>query len=154
MRNNSKRNFLKSIGTVGVYLAGANLPVWAINTTANAASSSLSYKLLKADKNGVMLMEGFTSRIVAQAGKSVKGYKWHKSADGGAVFKTEDGGWIYVSNSERKKGGVGAIRFDSNAVVLLDNKLEPLGTRIFGPVTRELRDLTFMKIISLAPEVL
>ena len=46
------------------------------------------------------------------------------------------------------------IRFDSNAVVLLDNKLEPLGTRIFGPVTRELRDLTFMKIISLAPEVL
>ena len=49
-------------------------------------------------------MEGFTSRIVAQAGKSVKGYKWHKSADGGAVFKTEDGGWIYVSNSERKNG--------------------------------------------------
>ena len=46
------------------------------------------------------------------------------------------------------------IRFDSNAVVLLDNKLEPLGTRIFGPVTRELRKLTFMKIISLAPEVL
>ena len=46
------------------------------------------------------------------------------------------------------------IRFDSNAVVLLDNKLEPIGTRIFGPVTRELRDLTFMKIISLAPEVL
>ena len=46
------------------------------------------------------------------------------------------------------------LRFDSNAVVLLDNKLEPLGTRIFGPVTRELRALTFMKIISLAPEVL
>ena len=40
MKNISKRNFLKSIGTVGVYLAGANLPVWAINTTANAASSS------------------------------------------------------------------------------------------------------------------
>ena len=75
MKNISKRNFLKSIGTVGVYLAGVNLPVWAINTTANAASSSLSYKLLKGDKNGVMLMEGFTSRIVAQAGKSVKGYK-------------------------------------------------------------------------------
>ena len=46
------------------------------------------------------------------------------------------------------------IKFDKNAVVLLDNKLEPLGTRIFGPVTRELRALTFMKIISLAPEVL
>ena len=43
-----------------------------------------------------------------------------------------------------------AIRFDTNAVVILDNKLEPIGTRIFGPVTRELRALTFMKIISLA----
>lgn len=47
-----------------------------------------------------------------------------------------------------------AIRFDSNAVVLLNNQLEPIGTRIFGPVTRELRELKFMKIISLAPEVL
>jgi len=47
-----------------------------------------------------------------------------------------------------------AIRFDSNACVLLSTKLEPLGTRIFGPVTRELRALTFMKIVSLAPEVL
>ena len=46
------------------------------------------------------------------------------------------------------------LKFDTNAVVLLDNKLEPLGTRIFGPVTRELRALTFMKIVSLAPEVL
>ena len=46
------------------------------------------------------------------------------------------------------------IRFDSNAAVLLTNKLEPIGTRIFGPVTRELRTQAFMKIISLAPEVL
>lgn len=46
------------------------------------------------------------------------------------------------------------IRFDSNAAVLLDNKLQPMGTRIFGPVTRELRTERFMKIISLAPEVL
>ena len=46
------------------------------------------------------------------------------------------------------------IRFDDNAAVLLDGKLEPIGTRIFGPVTRELRSERFMKIVSLAPEVL
>ena len=46
------------------------------------------------------------------------------------------------------------IRFDGNAAVLLNSRLEPIGTRIFGPVTRELRTTQFMKIISLAPEVL
>ncbi|MEK9646306.1 MAG: 50S ribosomal protein L14 [Alphaproteobacteria bacterium] len=47
-----------------------------------------------------------------------------------------------------------AIRFDRNAAVLLNNANEPIGTRIFGPVTRELRARRYMKIISLAPEVL
>lgn len=46
------------------------------------------------------------------------------------------------------------IRFDDNAAVLIDNQREPIGTRIFGPVARELRARRFMKIISLAPEVL
>ena len=46
------------------------------------------------------------------------------------------------------------IKFDGNAAVLLNTKLEPIGTRIFGPVTRELRSERFMKIVSLAPEVL
>ena len=46
------------------------------------------------------------------------------------------------------------IKFDTNAAVLLTPKLEPIGTRIFGPVTRELRTERFMKIVSLAPEVL
>ena len=46
------------------------------------------------------------------------------------------------------------IRFDGNAAVLLNNQLQPIGTRIFGPVTRELRTEKFMKIVSLAPEVL
>lgn len=46
------------------------------------------------------------------------------------------------------------IRFDENAAVLLNNQKQPVGTRIFGPVTRELRGEQFMKIISLAPEVL
>ena len=52
----------------------------------------------------------------------------------------------------RKDGSI--IRFDKNAAVLLDKQDEPIGTRIFGPVTRELRSKKFMKIISLAPEVL
>lgn len=52
----------------------------------------------------------------------------------------------------RNDGSV--IRFDGNAAVLINNQNEPIGTRIFGPVTRELRDSGFMKIISLAPEVL
>ena len=68
-------------------------------------------------------------------------------------------GEVYSAVIVRTKKGVrrpdgSSIRFDTNAAVLLDNKLEPLGTRIFGPVTRELRALTFMKIVSLAPEVL
>ncbi len=46
------------------------------------------------------------------------------------------------------------IRFDDNAAVILDNKREPVGTRIFGPVGREIRYANFMKIVSLAPEVL
>ena len=46
------------------------------------------------------------------------------------------------------------IKFDGNAAVLLNNKYEPIGTRIFGPVTRELRTERFMKIVSLAPEVI
>ena len=46
------------------------------------------------------------------------------------------------------------IRFDENAAVLIDNQQEPKGTRVFGPVARELREKQFMKILSLAPEVL
>jgi len=53
-----------------------------------------------------------------------------------------------------RRGDGSLIRFDGNAAVLLNTKLEPIGTRIFGPVTRELRGDRFMKIISLAPEVL
>ena len=60
---------------------------------------------------------------------------------------------VRTSKGVRRADG-SSIRFDSNAAVLLNNKLEPIGTRIFGPVTRELRTQRFMKIISLAPEVL
>ncbi|RMG68840.1 MAG: 50S ribosomal protein L14 [Calditrichaeota bacterium] len=60
---------------------------------------------------------------------------------------------VRTKKEVRRKDGT-YIRFDENAAVLLDNQGEPRGTRIFGPVARELRDKDFMKIISLAPEVL
>ena len=55
---------------------------------------------------------------------------------------------------EIRRADGSAIRFDSNAAVLINQTNEPIGTRIFGPVTRELRSKNYMKIISLAPEVL
>ena len=68
-------------------------------------------------------------------------------------------GEVYDAVVVRTRKGVrradgSLIRFDGNAAVLLNNQLQPIGTRIFGPVTRELRSERFMKIISLAPEVL
>jgi len=68
-------------------------------------------------------------------------------------------GDVYDALVVRTKHGVrradgSVIRFDGNAAVLLDNKREPIGTRVFGPVTRELRAKKYLKIISLAPEVI
>ncbi len=68
-------------------------------------------------------------------------------------------GEVYNAVVVRTRKGVrrpdgSLIRFDGNAAVLLDKQLNPIGTRIFGPVTRELRGEKFMKIVSLAPEVL
>tara|TARA_A100001011_G_C13874485_1_gene660386 strand:+ start:18 stop:386 length:369 start_codon:yes stop_codon:yes gene_type:complete len=60
---------------------------------------------------------------------------------------------VRTSKGVRRNDG-SLIKFDNNAAVLLNNKLEPIGTRIFGPVTRELRTEKFMKIVSLAPEVI
>ena len=68
-------------------------------------------------------------------------------------------GDVYNALVVRTKHGVrrpdgSLIRFDGNAAVLLDSKREPIGTRVFGPVTRELRAINYLKIISLAPEVI
>ena len=58
------------------------------------------------------------------------------------------------TKTEGKRPDGSAIRFDDNAAVIINNQLEPRGTRVFGPVARELREKGFMKIVSLAPEVL
>jgi large subunit ribosomal protein L14 len=60
---------------------------------------------------------------------------------------------VRMRRSKRRKDGT-HIRFDQNAAVLINDSGEPIGTRIFGPVARELRERNFMKIVSLAPEVL
>lgn len=78
-----------------------------------------------------------------------------EATPGGLVKKKEIVKAVVVrqkSNLRRKDGSY--IKFDDNAVVLIDKDKNPRGTRIFGPVARELRDKGYMKIISLAPEVL
>ena len=60
---------------------------------------------------------------------------------------------VRTVNATRRKDG-SYIRFDQNAAVLIKDDKEPIGTRVFGPVARELRDKKFMKIVSLAPEVI
>ena len=74
---------------------------------------------------------------------------------GGAVKKGEVVKAVVVRTSkERRRPDGSYIRFDDNAVVLINEQKNPRGTRIFGPVARELREKKFMKIVSLAPEVL
>ena len=74
---------------------------------------------------------------------------------GGAVKKGDVSRAVIVRTKKETRRNDGSyIRFDENAAVLINNENEPKGTRIFGPVARELREKQFMKIISLAPEVL
>ncbi len=74
---------------------------------------------------------------------------------GAAVKKGEVVRCVVVrTRKERRRPDGSYIRFDENAAVLINNNNEPRGTRIFGPVGRELRDKRFMRIVSLAPEVL
>ncbi len=90
------------------------------NSWASSTPLSSVGPLQLSDKNGVRLPKGFTSRIVAVSGQNLFGYRWHSAPDGGATFATEDGGWIYVSNSEidKKMGGTGALRFNSEGTVI------------------------------------
>jgi large subunit ribosomal protein L14 len=74
---------------------------------------------------------------------------------GGSVKKGEVVRAVVVRTKKESRRPDGTyIRFDDNACVIIDNNLQPRGTRIFGPVARELRDRKFMRIVSLAPEVL
>jgi large subunit ribosomal protein L14 len=81
---------------------------------------------------------------------SVKEAMPHSKVKKGAVMKAV----VVRTTKEVGRADGSYIKFDSNSAVLLNNQLEPVGTRIFGPVARELRQKNFMKIVSLAPEVL
>ncbi len=116
-------------------------------------------KLKVADNTGAKVIQcirvmGGTGRRYARLGDiiivSVK-----KAIPGGVVKKGEISKAVIVrAKKEVRRGDGSYIRFDENAAVLIDNQQEPKGTRVFGPVARELRDKRFMKILSLAPEVL
>ena len=119
-----------------------------LQTMLNAADNSGARTLM------CIKVLGGTRRRYATVGDVIK-VSIKEAAPRGRVKKGE----IYNAVVVRTRKGVrrpdGAlIRFDTNAAVLLTPKLEPIGTRIFGPVTRELRNERFMKIVSLAPEVL
>ena len=84
--------------------------------------------------------------IVAAVKEAIPGGKVNK----GDVVKAV----VVRTNKATRRADGSYIRFDNNSAVLIDNQGEPVGTRIFGPVARELRAKRFMRIISLAPEVL
>jgi large subunit ribosomal protein L14 len=119
----------------------------------------LQTMLNAADNSGAKMLMcikvlGGTRRRYATVGDVIK-VSIQDAIPRGKVKKGE----VYDAVVVRTRRGVrrpdgSLIKFDGNAAVLLTNKLEPIGTRIFGPVTRELRNVQFMKIISLAPEVL
>jgi large subunit ribosomal protein L14 len=78
-----------------------------------------------------------------------------EATPGGNVKKGEVVQAVVVrTRKERRRHDGTYIRFDDNACVIIDNNQQPRGTRIFGPVARELRDKKFMRIVSLAPEVI
>jgi large subunit ribosomal protein L14 len=116
-------------------------------------------KLDVADNSGARRLQcikvlGGSHRRYAHIGDIIK-VSVKEAIPRGKVKKGE----VYNAVVVRTRKGVrradgSLIRFDGNAAVLLNNQLQPIGTRIFGPVTRELRSERFMKIISLAPEVL
>ena len=97
---------------------------------------------------------GGSKRRYAHIGDIIK-VSIKEAAPRGRVKKGEVYSAVVVRTAKgvRRQDG-SLIKFDGNAAVLLNNKLEPIGTRIFGPVPRELRARNHMKIISLAPEVL
>ena len=119
-----------------------------MQTTLAAADNSGARELM------CIKVLGGSKRRYAQIGDVIK-VSVREALPRGKVKKGE----VYDAVVVRTRKGVrradgSLIRFDGNAAVLLNNKLEPIGTRIFGPVTRELRSERFMKIVSLAPEVL
>jgi large subunit ribosomal protein L14 len=116
-------------------------------------------KLKVADNTGAkevlcIRVLGGTKRKYARLGDTIV-VTVKKAIPGGVVKKGElsDAVVVRTRKEVRRKDG-SYIRFDENAAVLINKQMEPKGTRVFGPVARELREKKFMKILSLAPEVI
>jgi len=116
-------------------------------------------KLVVADNTGAKVVQCFrvlggTRKRYARIGDIIV-VTVKVALPGGTVKKSDICKAVVVRTTKetRRKDG-SYIRFSDNAAVIIDEQLEPKGTRIFGPVARELREKQFMKIISLAPEVL
>ena len=116
-------------------------------------------KLKVADNTGAKVIQcirvvGGTGRRYAYLGDTII-VSIKKAIPGGVVKKGEISKAVIVrAKKEVRRNDGSYIRFDENAAVLIDNQQEPKGTRVFGPVARELREKRFMKILSLAPEVI
>ena len=116
-------------------------------------------KLKVADNTGAkevlcIKVLGGTSRKYARLGDEII-VTVKKAIPGGVVKKGEVSTAVIVRAKKQLRRSDGSyIRFDENAAVLINNQKEPKGTRVFGPVARELREKKFMKILSLAPEVI
>ena len=94
------------------------------------------------------------NQMYARVGDVIKAHIKEASPDG-TVKKGEVVNAVIVRTRQAIRRNDGSyLRFDSNAIVIIDKENNPRGTRIFGPVARELRERNFMKIVSLAPEVL
>jgi uncharacterized protein len=117
-----RRGFLRLTGLAGaVTLSEVFLSRTASNAAAPATESPYG-PLQSADANGVMLPQGFSSRVLATSGSLVAGtdFLWHGAPDGGSTFPTPDGGWVYVSNSEiaNSQGGASALQFNRSGNVV------------------------------------
>lgn len=115
----NRRHFLAAgLGALGSTLVGAHPLARALTLPPTTLLTSSYGPLLEPDANGLRLPDGFTSRVIATSGQPIGSYIWHPAPDGGACFATDDGGWVYVSNSEIPvAGGVGAVRFASDGEV-------------------------------------
>jgi secreted PhoX family phosphatase len=96
------------------------LRVTGMSALAIGFGNVLTACLRPADANGVRLLNGFTSRVIATTGQKVgsTGYTWHVAPDGGACFPASGGGWIYVSNQEFLPGGASMVRFASDGAIV------------------------------------
>ena len=122
VRTLTRRAFVRA-GVFGAGMVGVGLWGWkGARAVASPMGADGFGPLQAADSNGLMLPPGFTSRVVATASRVVgrSAYVWHAYPDGGAVFLTDDGGWIYASNSEvsSSQGGVGALRFAADGSIV------------------------------------